>query len=135
MAKIGSAKKILSESFEAEDQQMAQILGGILNPILESIVQAMNKRLNVADNLDQEIVRIGVRVNNGNIIDRLQVRTSLPQVVGAVVINVTGRQGVLPSGVVQAQGISKAGNILNIQQLTGLEDDGQFTVTLLLIGS
>lgn len=135
MAKIGSAKKILSESFEAEDQQMAQILGGILNPILESIVQAMNKRLNVADNLDQEIVRIGVRVNNGNIIDGLQVRTSLPQVVGAVVINVTGRQGVLPSGVVQAQGISKAGNILNIQQLTGLEDDGQFTVTLLLIGS
>lgn len=135
MAKIGSTKKILAESFAPEDRAMAQTLGGILNPLLESIVQALNKRLNIADNLDMEIKQFRVDVSAGNITTDIKVRTELQQVTGALVINVTEATATTPSGPVQAQGIVRNGNVVNIQTLTGLETDGKYTVTLLLIGS
>lgn len=134
MAKIGSSKRILAESFEPENRQLAQTLGGVLNPLLESIVQALNNRLNVADNLDQEIKQFQIDVNAGSINGNIKINTSLSSVVGALVINVNGVAGVIPSGPVQAQGISKSGSIVNIQTLTGLETDGRYTISILLIG-
>ena len=135
MAKIGSTKKILAESFAPEDRELAQALGSVLNPTIELIIQALNKRLNIADNLDQEIVKFDVNVSAGSINTDIKVRTNLQQVTGALVININGNAGVLPSGPVQAQGVYKSGNIVNIQTLTGLESDGKYTITMLLIAS
>lgn len=59
-------KRLLREDFPQEDKALIDKLGGVLNPFLEQILDALNKNLD-HDNLKREIKEVAVTVNASGI--------------------------------------------------------------------
>lgn len=150
MAKISNVKRLLKEDFPAENRDLVDKLAYVLNPLLDQIVAAFNKNINV-DNLSRELVQvivvntIGVESykvgsvhsisTNGDVNPSVQIKTKLTaKVVGINVIRVDNitNPGTYP---INAVGLSwsSTGQLITLNKVTGLKDGDRYNLLLELI--
>jgi len=60
MAKIQKLRRISSQDFSPDDRPFVDKLGYVLNPFLESIVNALTKQLNFSDNFNVSELSVNI---------------------------------------------------------------------------
>jgi len=88
MAKLEGGKLIRPEDFAKDDRRVAEKLGFILNPHLEQVINAFQKRITITENLDMEFKLIDIEVDaNGFPVGNSAVNTTIGGVSGMLVMN------------------------------------------------
>jgi hypothetical protein len=132
--KVGGTKKIIAEDFNSEDRALASQLGASLNPTLELLIQALNNRINITDNLDMEFKTLTVRIEGGQVAESIQFQTSLQSVSGIVTLTAVGTNGEAPDAYPFIYSFATNGSLVGIQGVTGLISDATYVLTVLVIG-
>jgi hypothetical protein len=124
--------RIKTNDFPEDQKELADILGGILNPFVDKLVQGFNKNFTVEDNLPFEFKTIDIQVDaTGTPLNNQLVNTSLSNFKGYLCINVLNINNLtLPSTAVSL--FTQAnGNFVTINKITGLPSDGVYRLVLL----
>jgi hypothetical protein len=136
MPQIESSRRIIKEEFKQEDRDTIDRLAFVLNSFMEQVIDTINGKIDFA-NLNQEIKTINVIVDsNGIPTTTLNVKHDLStKTNGIVCINAKNltNSSTYPSGAIfltttPSEGITKINNI------TGLQANNKYSLTLLLIG-
>ena len=61
--KTGFLKRLVTEDFKKDQQDLVSKIAYILNPALESITQILTKNINVSDNLNGQLKDIQIQTN------------------------------------------------------------------------
>ena len=132
--KIQGPKRILTNDFSKDDQEVASKMGGLLNTFNEEIHRAISKNLTIADNLDQEIKIFTAIVDaNGvpttSISFRSNLRSNLSgmQVIRALGNNYPNSQPFIS--------YTQSSGIITVDHIAGLPANTQFQLVVLLIGN
>jgi len=136
MAKISGGKRILTEDFSGDDQELIRKLSFVLNPFMEQTINAFQKRLTIADNLDMDIKEVEVVVDgSGLVTNTASFQTSRGKISGLLVVYaapVNSTAAILNAPFV----IFRQNNqVVEIQQVTGLPASTKFKLRLLILGS
>lgn len=135
MAKLGNLKRFLKEDFPEDDQEFVDKMGSILNPFLEQIAQAFNKNINF-ENLSRELITVDIENGTGG---KLKTTTQFKftltnRILG---LNIIKAENITNSSIypTQAPWISWSinGNIITINQATGIQDNNKYRFTIELI--
>lgn len=87
MAKLNPPRRIIQEDFKKEDQDLIGRLGYSLNPVIEQLVLAFNKRITFQENLNSEVKTVTVEVDeNGLPLTQIQLQSALTTKVQGVVV-------------------------------------------------
>jgi hypothetical protein len=134
--KIQSYKRIIKESFSKDDRQVAGLIGDSINVFAEEVLNALNKKITVDDNLNMEYKEVDVTVTAAGIpINTLQYKISLQgRIRGVVVVkaeNLT-TTGVYPTGAPFIT-FSINNDIITVNHITGLIANNKYRLTLLSI--
>lgn len=134
MAKLGFLKRIITEDFPKDSQQLVSKLAFILNPALEQIVQAMANNLTFEDNIASMVKDITVEVGvDGKPISGGGFQSTLKGVCKNIIIvraiNLTN-SNVYPSGCpfISWEEDSK---VINIKHITGLQANNKYRLRLI----
>lgn len=137
--KLGSFRRLYSSDFKPEYKELIDQIGTTYNPNIESIYDALNKKLSFADNIASTIVTFNVTVNSdGTPTRKTQVKLDNSQlntpVLGAIVLQAVGSRDttLLPTAGVYVS-VSKNESSLIIQNIKGLQADSPYNVTILVI--
>lgn len=135
MAKLDNLTRIAKEDFAEEYQELVGQLAGTINPFTEQVYNAFNKGINT-DNLTRQIVTIDVENNTAG---ALKSQTQL---------KVTLKNTVLGLNVIKAENLTNPatyptalpfpswtinGNIMTFRQVTGIQANNKYRLTLELI--
>lgn len=135
MAKVNNLKRINIEDFPSEYQDLISQLAFSLNPMLEQISSAFDKKIDF-DNLNQEVSVIETEVDTFNIPKvKLEIKVNLKtRLRGTEVISVFNLSDTtLLVGAPFVEYDLVAGG-LRVKKITGLVPDKKYRVTILLIG-
>lgn len=93
-----SSVRIKSNDFPRDQKEIADTLGGILNPLIDKLILAFNKNLTVDDNLPFEFKVLDTRVDESGIPQiNTAISTTLKNLKGYICINIiqqdTGNSG------------------------------------------
>jgi len=141
MAKLEGIKRLVKEDFSQDDQDLIDRLGYVINPAFESISRILNKGIDVTSNLNQQIIDFSLRVDaTGSLITDKFVRFSLAnnqcrgvQVIAAVNLD---NPAVYPTTQPFVSfRITQTAGVLSIENVTGIQANTRYRLTLLLIGS
>ena len=124
--------RIKTNDFPEDQKELADTLGGILNPFIDKLVIGFNKNFTVEDNLpfefknlDIEVSATGIPINN-NILT-----TRLINFKGFLCVNVLNINNLpLPSTAVSLF-TETTGNKITINKITGLPSGGIYRLVLL----
>lgn len=135
MAKLDNLKRIAKEDFNEDSQELVGQLAGVLNPFLEQVYNAFNKGINT-DNLTRQILTIDVENNSlGALKIQTQLKHSLAnRILGFNVIraeNLTN-PATYPTSI-PFPSWSINGNIITFHQVTGIQADNKYRLTLEII--
>jgi hypothetical protein len=61
--KLPGFKRLYSKDFEQDDQSLVDKLSGVLNTGIESLYQALNKRVSLVDNIDCIVKDVTIKVD------------------------------------------------------------------------
>jgi hypothetical protein len=130
--KIESPSRILTSDFADEDKEVAGKIGGILNNFNEEVYSLTNKNITIADNLDQLIKVISVRVNSsGEPTTTLSFKNTLKgKIQGTQVIRVF-------NGLPTSQPFitfTETNGVVTINHITGLNPNTDYQLVILVIG-
>ena len=134
--KLGGGKQIRGEDFPPEYREVMNKLGFILNPFIEQLVQGLQKRITISENLNQEFREVTVQVDSsGVVINTAKIQTALP-VKGINVERVlsVGNTSLFPVSAPFCSWVQNQG-VLEIQHVTGLAVGTTYKLVLLLKGS
>lgn len=137
MSRISSLPVIRLEDFKQEDQPMAEQLGRALNPFMSQVYRQVNGNLGF-ENLNRQLKTVEVKIDNsGAVINNPQVKIVLrSKVAGLKVISAINEVNsrVYP---VSAPFISYTTNndILTIVNVTGLQNNSTYSLTIEIIGN
>lgn len=138
MARVPDIKRIRKEDFDSEDQAVVEKIAYSVNTFMDQVIVALSKNLNF-DNIDQQLVdytislgSAGELINPPNIRIDLRSRPSGVLCISALNVNnpntfPTG-QPFVSYGVVNNRTIS-------VRNISGLQPDSTYRLTLLIIGS
>jgi hypothetical protein len=147
------AARIKASDFPPKEREVAELIGGVLNPFIEKVVIGFNKNLTVDDNLPFEFKTIDVRVTtsapagganqpgvlpiaaNGSVIPQTYtIPTNLNSLKGFICINVTDLSGGnnIPTHTPFVV-FSVSGKKVTIQRITGLTPNILYRLVLLAI--
>lgn len=135
--KLQGFKRIVKENFPEEYRELVDILGNSINSLAEDILNATNKNLSVDDNLRMEYKDIEVSMGtNGTPKMLTQFKTSLSgRIRGMSVIKVENSTspGTAPN---DAPFLTWTVNnqVFTITNITGLNDNTKYRLTVLLFG-
>lgn len=138
MSKLSGGRRLLTEDFSAEDQELIRKLAFVLNPFLEEVTNSLQKNLSVAENLTMEFKDLDVEVDgSGFPTNTAKFQTSFSKVTGLLVVNHT----VLTTGasLYPANGIyctfKQSNNIIEVNHITGLNTSTKYRLRLLVLSS
>jgi hypothetical protein len=137
--KISNFSRIKKEDFAEEDRQVADRIGGSINPFTQEVYTLTNKNITIADNLYQEIITLEITTSVSNsMIPKVTSRfkNNLRTIIkGISVINVENltNSSTYPTGAVQVF-FSENNNIVTINRVTSLQSDNKYRLTLLTYG-
>lgn len=132
--KLSSYKRIITQDYTDDDQELVEQLGGTLNDSFNSIYSALNKRLTIPENIAATRKELVVTVDSNGIPTQL-IRFSL-DVPNTPVVEVTcGRARNLtnpttyPSSGVTVS-FTQNGNSIIINHITGLAANQQWRIVV-----
>lgn len=136
MAKIQTPRKIRTEDFNQDEQGIVSKIGDIYNSFVDDIYNALNGRLD-NNNLNRQSVDINVIINNtGALISQPQIKTTiLGKVRGVIVLNANNltNPGTYPTTAPFVSWTINA-NILTILNVSGLQNNSEYKLSLELVG-
>lgn len=124
--------KIRPSDFTEDQKEMANTLGGLLNPFFDKIVMAFNKNFTVEDNLPFEFKTIDIEVNSSGIpVGSSLLTTNLNNLKGYLCINVQNINNLpLPNSAVFLITQTSGFNV-TINKINGLPSGGVYRLVLL----
>lgn len=134
MAKLASARRIVSEDFDAKDRALIDKLSYTINPFLDSVINALNGQLTLGDNLKVSDITVEIKtpiVQN----NRPRVLTKLGAICRGIVIlnieNLTNNDAILTAApFIEFNNISN--NEIEIKNITGLDANSRYSFRLVL---
>lgn len=139
MAKLAGFRRLYSSDFDINNKQLIDQLGATYNPSIETLYDALNKKLTFADNFASTIITFNVTVDtNGSPIRATQIKLDNSQINssinGVLVLNAVGSKNanLLPAGGVYVSATKNEGNLI-IQNIKGLQADNPYNITILVI--
>lgn len=132
--KLSNLKRLVKEDFPQSDQDLIDRLAYIINPLLDQIEKAFNKNITTTDNLSREITTITINAVGGKPAPISQFKTGLSKVIGVNVISAvnTTNTGTYPTTAPFISWSNNA-NIITINNITGIQDNNKYTLTLEVI--
>jgi hypothetical protein len=129
--KLSALKRIITEDFAKDQQDFANRLGLIINPIVDQLSNIFDKRIDFI-NLNRQIKTFTLKVDsNGAPINTLQIKSELKtKAAGMNVIRVSGNTVTSCPFVT----FSEDGGLINISNIKGLSANQEFTLTVEIIG-
>lgn len=124
--------RIKTNDFPEEQKELADTLGGILNPFIDKLVIGFNKNFTVDDNLPFEFKTLDTQVNGAGIpqINGI-LNTGLKNCKGYICINVLDINNLgLPTTGISLY-TTTAGNTVTINKITGLPSVGIYRLILM----
>lgn len=137
MAKVQLPKRIRIEDFKSEEKELITKLSDMVTPFMDDVYQALDGRLDF-DNLNRQIVDLEVLIDSfGKVVNNPQIKTTFKtqRVRGVNVINAVnlGNSSVYPTSLPMIN-FTINGAIMTILNITGLQADSRYKLTLELIG-
>ncbi len=127
--------RIKSSDFPEEQKELADSLGGLLNPFIDKLVIGFNKNFTVDDNLPFEFKTLDTKVDGSGI----------PQINSAIITNLKNLKGYICINVINLDGssvyptatpflsIDITGNMVYIRHIAGLSSGVNYRLILLAI--
>ena len=127
--------RIKSSDFPEEQKELADSLGGLLNPFIDKLVIGFNKNFTVDDNLPFEFRTLDTKVDGAGV----------PQINSAIVTNLRNLKGYICINVINLDGSSLyptatpflsteiSTNMVKIRHIAGLPSGVNYRLTLLAI--
>lgn len=136
MAKIQIPKKIRAEDFKAEDQELVGKLAFALNDFMDGVYSVFNGGIDF-ENLNRQVTTVTVNIDkDGKIANAPQIKLTVNggrikgiNVLNAVNVNNTSVFPVSSPFI----SYSTASNLLTILNITGLQANSQYQLTLELV--
>lgn len=137
--KLPGYKRIITEDFDKDYQELVSKIGYSLNNYIDSLQQALNKNLTIDDNLNQNLLDIKVIVDtNGLPTIQSQLKISLKgNCRGIIVVNVknTTNTNVYPTSTPFVSFEQVTSTLINIKHITGLIANNTYELRLLILGN
>lgn len=136
MSKMQIPKKIRFEDFEGEQQDLIKRLGYALNPFFDELYSILNNNIDF-NNLNRELAEVTINIDaSGNLVNPPQIKLKiLYQLRGMNVIRATNliNTNVYP---LNSPFVSWTinGTIISILNVSGLQNNSQYSLLLELIG-
>jgi hypothetical protein len=137
MAKLDNVRHIVVEDFPTQDQQMIGQLSVILNYFMDNVVNLINGTLGF-DNLYQELVTFTVTVDSSGI-PKSSLKLSTKNVAkssGGIVISAINNKdsSKYPISCPFVSFTSISDKLFQVNNITGLQADQEYSIILLMIG-
>jgi hypothetical protein len=137
MGKIKTPAIIRGEDFPEETRETVDKLAAVLNPFNDDVFRQMNGNLGF-DNINRQLVTLDVKIDSsGEVINEPQIKISLRTKVAGT--NVISAQNLVNTSTYPTSqpfiSWSTNGNILTIKNITGLQANSQYRLTVELIGN
>ncbi len=132
--KIEAPKKISSEDYDEDYQDLVDQLALSLNGYLEDVYDALSKKLTITDNINQYIKSFAVTVDSsGKPKTSIKFKSKIDgKTQGMTVIRTLGDEYVESTPFIDF--IDSNGNI-EVRNIKGLEADKKYTIYVLLLGT
>jgi len=138
MAKLPNFRRLYSSDFEPDKKDLIDRLGTSLNNAIETLFDALNKKLTFRDNISATIVELSVTVNSGGVPNKptsfkLDARQTIVE--GLMVIDAVGTTDPLlfPTAGVFVS-FTKNENIIIIRNVKGLQAEKPYTLKIIALG-
>lgn len=125
--------RIKTNDFKAEEKELADTLGGILNPFIDKLVIGFNKNFTVDDNLPFEFRTVDIKVNASGIPQiNKTITTGLKNFKGYICVNIIPINGATTNPT-NAPFLSTSvdKDVVTIRHITGLAANITYRLTLL----
>ena len=130
---IQQPQRIKPEDYTEDSREDIARLAGILNSFMEEVYTALNKNLDITDNLNSSILTFRVAVNGGNTpTTKISLKPTLKTNIRGVLVMSASGANVLASPFITW---SQNNGVLIINQIFGLTPGIDYTLTILVIGS
>lgn len=136
MSKIEIPSKIRAENFDEKDRDVASKIGAVVNPFADQMYFVLQKGIDF-ENLNRQVVNITVTINSlGKVVNPPVIKTSLRSKVQLVycgnAVCLNNNQQYPTSMPFVSFEINN--NSLIIKNITGLQANSQYALTLELVG-
>lgn len=133
MPKLKSYKRIITQDYKPEDQDMIEQLGGSVNDSFNDIYFALNNRISLVDNIFCTVRLVDVTVNSAGIpVNRttFALNTTFP-VIGCQVISAMNQtnSAAYPTGAPFIS-FTQIDQALLINHITGLQPNQRYTLRI-----
>lgn len=136
--KLPNFRRLYSSDFEADKKDLIDRLGTSLNVGIETLYDALNKKLNFRDNISSTFAEFTVTVDSNGTPTRatsFKLDSSQTSVEGLIVVNAGGATDatLYPTGGVFVS-FTKSEGIIIIKNIKGLEPNKAYSVKVLMLG-
>ena len=137
--KLPGLKRIVVEDFKSDEQQLVSKIAFVVNPIIDAILQALNKNLSVTDNFNQTMIGFNVKVDSTGTPTlplnlKYDLRSSCKGIQVINVINLSNSANI-PAYLPFISFEQISANLLKIKKITGLTANQEYSITIILIPS
>jgi hypothetical protein len=135
--KLASYRRIITQDYSEDDQELIEQLGGTVNDSFNSIYSALNKRINFTDNIASTVKELVVTLDSNGIPQQLirfnvdVPNTPVVQVICGRARNITN-PGVYPTAAPFVS-FTQNGNTIIINHITGLAANQQWRIIVTAI--
>ena len=135
--KLASYKRIITQDYKAEDQDLIEQLASPINDSFNSIYNALNKRITFSENIASTVKQVVVTLDaTGKPAQFIQFTVDVPNVPVIGVrceraVNITN-PGTYPTAAPFVS-FTQNGNTIVINHITGLQPNQQWRLTLIAI--
>jgi hypothetical protein len=131
MAKFNFLKRLITEDFNEDDQELIGKVASILNPAFEAITNALNNNLTLADNFNAQVKEITFIMGTSGVPStELSFKSTLKGSCRAMIVsrvdNLTNSATYPAGGVFPS--FSQSGDIITIKHITGLVSGSKYTI-------
>lgn len=137
MSRINVPASIRLEDYDAKYRELVEKLSSSINPFMDEVYRQINGNINF-ENLNRQIVTIDVRINaSSQVLSEPQIRTSLrSRLAGTSVISAQNlvNSNTYPTSQPFISYVLKE-NIMTITNISGLQANSQYRLTIELIGN
>jgi hypothetical protein len=138
MGKIEQPKKIRTEDFTESEQSLASKISDPFNDLADSFYYSLTKSLDF-DNMNRDLVSVNVNIGPTGLVTNLpqircNLRTGTPRGVSVIRALNSINPNVFPTGAPFVSYTVINQNTIQLQAVTGLQNNSQYVLTLELIG-
>jgi hypothetical protein len=134
MANVNNLKRIVVEDFSKDDQSVAQKLAFVYNPMTEQLVAAFNKGIDFS-NLNQQYITFTITTASGVPATKTELKYDLKtRLKGCQVIAASNLTDNTYPTATPFISYSVANSQITIEHVSGLPDNKQFQLSVILYG-